>query len=117
MIAQLEDKYGTYGKIGLALIEIQEGKWFLRLMLMSCRVMSRGVGTVLLEYIARKAQENNVELYAEFVPTDVNRIMYITYKFAGFKKVGTEGESEILKADSEKSYRVPDYLTLVEGDK
>lgn len=117
LIAQLEDKYGTYGKIGLALIEIQEGKWFLRLMLMSCRVMSRGVGTVLLEYIARKAQENNVELYAEFVPTDVNRIMYITYKFAGFKKVGTEGESEILKADSEKSYRVPDYLTLVEGDK
>ena len=116
LIAQLEDKYGDYGKIGLALIEKQETFWTLKLLLMSCRVMSRGVGTVLLNYISALVIKAGVDLYADFIPTDRNKIMYITYKFAGYKSDGKSGEIERLKLDKAKAGKIPEYLTLVEGD-
>ena len=116
LIAQLEDKFGDYGKIGLALIEKSEKKWTLKLMLMSCRVMSRGVGTVLLNYISQLAVEANVDLYAEFIPTNRNKIMYITYKFAGYQSDSKNGEIECLKLNKDKIGKIPDYITLVEGE-
>ena len=87
LIASLEDKYGSYGKIGLALIECQSKSWTIKLLLMSCRVMSRGVGTIMMNHIMSLAQSNNVRLLAEFVPNNRNRMMYISYKFAGFKEI------------------------------
>jgi hypothetical protein len=51
LVASLEDRYGTYGKIGLALVEKTPECWTLKLLLMSCRVMSRGVGTIMMNYI------------------------------------------------------------------
>ena len=116
LIAQLEDKYGDYGKIGLALIEKNDTAWTLKLLLMSCRVMSRGVGTVLLNYISRLAINAGVDLYAEFIPTDRNKIMYITYKFAGYKNESKIGEIERLKLNKDKAGKIPDYFTLVEGE-
>lgn len=85
-VAELQDKYGTYGKIGVAMLEINDNKWGLKLLLMSCRVMSRGVGNVLLSYIINKAIENKAKLEGDFLPTDRNRLMYMTYKFAGFQE-------------------------------
>ncbi|MDP4177076.1 MAG: HAD-IIIC family phosphatase [Bacillota bacterium] len=116
LISQLKDKYGDYGKIGLALIEKKETQWILKLLLMSCRVMSRGVGAVMLNFIAKKAKDSNVELLAEFVPTNRNRVMYITYKFAGFYKVDQRENVEILKADFNKLGELPDYIQLMEGE-
>ena len=34
-VAELVDKYGSYGKIGVALVEISDDKWTLKSMLMS----------------------------------------------------------------------------------
>lgn len=99
LIASLEDKYGSYGKIGLALLECGKEVWTIKLLLMSCRVMSRGVGTILLNYILRLAKENNVRLKAEFVNNNRNRMMFVTYKFAGFKETGKAGEIVVLEND------------------
>ena len=84
LVAGLDDRYGSYGKIGLALVETSDTGWTLKLLLMSCRVMSRGVGTVLLHHVMRQAHAAGARLFAEFVPTDRNRVMHITYRFAGF---------------------------------
>jgi FkbH-like protein len=45
-VAELTDKYGSYGKIGVAMVSCDKDIWTLKLLLMSCRVMSRGVGQV-----------------------------------------------------------------------
>jgi FkbH-like protein len=50
LIARLEDRYGSYGRIGPALVETGDTHWTVKLLLTSCRVMSRGVGTVLLDH-------------------------------------------------------------------
>lgn len=113
LVAQLEDKFGEYGKIGIALIEKNDKIWELKLLLMSCRVMSKGVGNVLMNYIINKARDNNVILRAQFVPTEYNRIMYITYKFNGFKEFSQENNLIILEADMSYERQIPKYLSLI----
>lgn len=112
LIAELQDKYGTYGKIGLVLIECSEKIWTLKLMLMSCRVMSRGVGSIVLGHVIRLAQKAGVELHAEFVSNDVNRMMYITYRFSGFKELSQNDGLVIFKHDYEHISPYPQYLDL-----
>jgi FkbH-like protein len=112
LITSLRDKFGSYGKIGLALIECEQTVWTLKLLLMSCRVVSRGVGTILLNHIMEQASKQNVILRAEFVPTDRNRMMYITYKFAGFKEQERHGDCLILENDLSRRQLSPAYIKV-----
>ncbi|WP_394839503.1 HAD-IIIC family phosphatase [Pendulispora rubella] len=112
LIASLTDKYGTYGKIGLALLEKTAAVWTLKLLLMSCRVMSRGVGTVLLNHIIERARDAGALLRAEFVATNRNRQMYITYKFAGFREVDRNGNRSILENDFSNVQKFPSYIDV-----
>lgn len=112
LVASLQDKYGTYGKIGLALIEKQLDVWVIKLLLMSCRVMSRGVGTVMMNYIMQQAREAKVRLRAEFIPNNRNRMMQVTYRFGGFQEVDKVGDLIILEHDLSSVQPVPDYVTV-----
>jgi FkbH-like protein len=113
IIASLDDKYGSYGKIGLSLIECKETVWTIKLLLMSCRVMSRGVGTILINHIRNLAKQHNVRLCAEFIPNDRNRMMYVTYKFAGFKQIDKVGDIEILEDDFTFIQSNSDYVKVM----
>ena len=112
LISSLEDRFGTYGRIGLALVECADDAWTLMLLLMSCRVMSRGVGTIMLHQIMRMARERGVRLLADFVPTDRNRMMFITYKFAGFREVDKIGDLVVLEHDLEGIPPFPDSVKV-----
>jgi FkbH-like protein len=111
-IASLEDKYGPYGKIGLALVDKEPGWWTIKLLLMSCRVMSRGVGTLLLNHILGLAREAGVGLRAEFRANDRNRMMLVTYKFAGFREVAREGDLLLFENDLRHIQPPPPYVDL-----
>lgn len=112
-VAELTDKYGSYGKIGVAMLECDNDKWMLKLLLMSCRVMSRGVGGVLLNYIMNLTKENSAKLYAEFLPTDRNRLMYVTYKFAGFTESGKlENGGVLLEHSLDEIAPYPEYIKV-----
>ncbi len=112
LVASLDDKYGSYGKIGIALVECDEDNWNIKLLLMSCRVMSRGVGSIMINNISDMAQKANVVLKAEFVHTDRNRMMYITYKFAGFKELGECNGITILENNFSQTPGFPDYINI-----
>ncbi|UMR29542.1 HAD-IIIC family phosphatase [Massilia sp. MB5] len=114
LIASLEDKYGTYGKIGLCLIERGAQHWTLKLLLMSCRVMSRGVGTVMMSHIIRRAHQAGVSLRAEFIRTEKNRMMYITYRFGNFQVIEEDGAAVLLQHDCRAAPDYPDYITVIE---
>lgn len=111
-IASLDDKYGCYGKIGLALVECGEEAWTLKLLLMSCRVMSRGVGTIMMNYIMTRTKEAGMRLRAEFVPTDRNRMMYVTYKFAGFREIEERENFVVFESDLSVIQPLPEYVKL-----
>jgi FkbH-like protein len=111
-IAGLDDKYGKYGKIGVALVECQEDVWTIKLLLMSCRVMSRGVGTIMMNFLMRLSRQAGVRLQAEFIPNEKNRMMLITYKFAGFKELERNGNLVIFEGDLARIQPFPAYVTV-----
>jgi FkbH-like protein len=112
LISSLDDRHGTYGKIGLTLIELGEGVWTVKLLLMSCRVMSKGVGMIMIHHVLRMAKQAGVRLRAEFVSNDRNRQMLITYRFAGFKEVEKQGEVSIMENDYSVIQPPPPYVDL-----
>lgn len=112
LVSELEDRYGVYGKIGLTLVEIEEDVWTIKLLLMSCRVMSRGVGSVMINHLMRLAKQAGATLRAEFVTTDKNRMMYVTYKFAGFKEIREEGDYVVFEHDLSAIPPLASYISL-----
>jgi len=113
LVAELNDKFGEYGKIGIVLLERDSEKYTIKLLLMSCRVMTKGIGTAMLIHIIKLAQASNKQLFAEFLHTDRNRVMYITYKFMGFEDFESENNSVLLKYESEKEREYPGYLEVI----
>lgn len=118
LIAELKDRFGSYGKIGLVLLEEVGDELWIRLLLMSCRVMTRGIGSALLIHIIKLARERDKRLMADFVDTGRNRVMYITYKLMGFEEKETDTFSEDsnhsvleFKGNSDKKY--PPYMKIM----
>jgi FkbH-like protein len=116
LTAALDDRFGTYGTIGLCLVEKGATAWHLRLLLMSCRVVSRGVGTILLNHVIGLARAAGVPLRADFVETGRNRMMQITYAFAGFEEVDRDGSRVTLEQNSAEDRPQPAFVTVLTDD-
>ncbi len=112
LVASLTDRFGSYGKIGLALVERATPNWRLNMLLMSCRVLSRGVGSVLLGHVMGLAKAAGAGLEADFVETGRNRMMQITYAFSGFREVARDGAHTTLAADLDALQPPPAYVRL-----
>lgn len=116
-VCELNDKYGSYGKIGLALVKINKDNWHLKMLLMSCRVLSKSIGSVLMTFIMREAKKNKKRLLADFKQTDRNRMVYITYKFAKFKEIHNDGKGMILlENDLRQIQPWPPYIKIGCGE-
>ncbi|MFD3519133.1 HAD-IIIC family phosphatase [Streptomyces sp. NPDC058653] len=89
-LARLRDRFGDYGIVGLSVTELTPEESVLRLMLMSCRVASRGATGALLAHLIQQARGEGRRPVTHFVPTAVNRNMLVTLRFAGYAPVGAE---------------------------
>jgi FkbH-like protein len=114
LMANLEDCYGQYGTIGLALIETAETTWTIKLLLMSCRVAARGAGSVLIQHLRALAKKRGVRLLADFVETPRNRQMFVTYRLAGFRERERLGPAVVLESDQDTIAGLPDYVVVVD---
>lgn len=86
-IVSLEDKYGDYGRCGVALIREEDEAWNLEILLLSCRVAGRGLGTAFLSYLSEQAIRMGIESFrAKYIRTDRNRQIGLLYKIMGFNK-------------------------------
>jgi FkbH-like protein len=112
LVAELSDRFGSYGVIGVVVLEFSEAEWRLKLLLMSCRVMNRGVGAVVIAWLVREAVEAGVRLVGEFLPTDRNRAMFVTYRFAGFRDAGEERGVRLLESTATAPPKLPAYVAL-----
>ena len=115
LLATLEDCYGDYGRVGLALIETDTTVWTIKLLLMSCRVASRGAGSMLIQQLRQRARREGVRLLADFVETPRNRQMYVTYRFSGFREIERQGARVVFESDQASLAALPDYVTIVDA--
>lgn len=116
LICGLDDTYGSSGKVGLLLLE-KSAVLTIKLLIVSCRVMSRGIGSALLSAATQIAQKLELPLRADFLETEHNRIMYITYKLAGFEELdsGEDSEAMTLEYAEEEPRPFPPYLTVIQN--
>lgn len=112
LIAGLSDRFGSYGKIGLAVVKIEAEIWRIKLLLVSCRVMSRGVAPILLNTIIAAAHSHGKTLQADFVPNGVNRPMQILLRLAGFQHREQAGNCNILQIGGNVMPKFPVYVRL-----
>ncbi|MHC5902480.1 HAD-IIIC family phosphatase [Streptomyces sp. S6] len=84
LTVNLADRFGPHGAVGVILLEYGDQFWRLKLLATSCRVVSFGAGSVLLNWLVDQTARNGAHLVADFRRTDRNRMMDIAYRFAGF---------------------------------
>ncbi|WP_440068970.1 HAD-IIIC family phosphatase [Streptosporangium sp. OZ121] len=111
-VCELDDRYGSYGKIGLALVEKHQDRWTIKLLLMSCRTVSKGVGTVLLAFLVKHAAAAGKRLLADFRRTSRNRQMLLTYQLANFRVVSQDGDDYVYENDLTVSREYPEYIKV-----
>lgn len=114
-VAKLSDKFGEYGTIGLLLLEKAKAAMNLKLLIVSCRVLSRNVGQVLMQFVIKRAQDEHLQLMADFIENDFNRKMYISYKFSGFDELEKNGNHIILQYEGPAIADYPDYIEVIEN--
>lgn len=114
LIAGLTDKYGDSGKVGLLLMEDIGDAYLLKLLIVSCRVMTRGVGGTLLNHAIKLAAAAGKSLRAEYLETEYNRIMYVTYKLAGFEEIyeSDDGANVVLEYTKTDIPEYPPYIEV-----
>ena len=112
LVAQLDDCYGSSGTIGLGLVDLARDHWTIRLLIMSCRVVSRGVGTAFLVHLLQRAHANGVVLRADYVPTARNKQMLVIFRFAGFRPIAESADGVVLEHDFARLPKLPTYLEL-----
>lgn len=86
LVLDLKDQLGDYGTIGVVVVHRSAVAMRLRLFLLSCRVMGRNLVPVIVRELSAAADAVGVPLVADFVGTEVNRPMYVAYRFAGFQE-------------------------------
>jgi FkbH-like protein len=100
LVADVTDRFGAHGTVGLAVLHHAGPDVVLELLLTSCRVLNRGIGTVFLGHLVRDVLARGLRPVARFVPTSANRIMLVTLRFAGFEP-GAADDTELSRESSD----------------
>lgn len=112
LIARLTDRYGPYGTIGLGLVDKEDTRWTVKLLLLSCRVAARGIATVFVNHLKRLASDAGVRLQAEMVPTRHNRLMYLSFVMNRFRVLQRSDGLIRLEADPADIPEDPSYVDV-----
>ncbi len=85
-VAQLSDRFGDQGLVGVLILGQEPGQWEIESLLVSCRAMGRGVGETLLVYgMAVAKQQEQKRLWARYQQTAYNRPMALLFVTHGFR--------------------------------
>jgi len=96
---RVADKFGDYGLVGVAIVKTSGDEWDIDTLLMSCRVLSRGIETALLATLAAEAADASAKaLVGRYIPTQKNPLVAELYPRHGFTDVG-DGEYRAELAD------------------
>lgn len=84
---KLRDKMSDMGLVAVAIVDKAGQQARIDSLLMSCRVIGRGVEEALLYHVAREAAKNGArQLYGEFIPTEKNSQVAEFFQNHGFKE-------------------------------
>ena len=81
----LTDKFGDYGLISVLVGEVENKKLYIRELVMSCRVLKRGMESFIFNALIRKATELGIEVVmGDYLPTEKNSMVAKLFTEYGF---------------------------------
>jgi FkbH-like protein len=98
VVVRVRDRFGDAGVVGLALARTKGNSCTIDSLLLSCRVIGRGIETALLAHIADHAREAGAtQLIGEFIATKKNAPCAAFYPEHGFvETVGNDAEPQAI---------------------
>jgi methoxymalonate biosynthesis protein len=110
-VATLEDRFGTYGLIGAAVVDRQppwpHDCWLLEHIMLSCRVEGRGIPAAMLRWIMSEAKEAGMRgLKAVYRVSERNLPVRLLFRQMGFQTVGGHG---LVTVSRDLTGALPDY--------
>lgn len=113
LVAELVDRYGDYGIVGLCVLSKSEKVSKIKIILLSCRVLNRGISAVLMNEIVELEKSRGRTVFAELVRTGRNRHMELAFRFSGFDISGKEDSGVVLlEHRAQAPWQRPDFLTV-----
>lgn len=125
-VARLADRFGDYGLIGTAMVNLAPGSvasesptpgasWLIELVMLSCRVEGRGIPAALLAWVMKQAREAGApSLAALYRLTERNLPMRLLFRQMGFVPTGKESPVGLTLALRDLSQPSPDYPEWLE---
>lgn len=84
IVADLSDRFGAYGTVGIAVVETDRHRWRLDYLAMSCRVLGRGVESAFLRTLIERARcHGYTRIEAALRDTGRNGSMRLLYQMSG----------------------------------
>ena len=107
--AQIEDKFGDNGITAAYIVnKDNEQQWTIDTLLLSCRVIGRGVEDGILSHIIEKARKDGIsQVRGEYIKTEKNQPAENLFADFGFKK---EGDFWIF--DTNDQFKKPKHLVI-----
>ncbi len=84
IVADLSDRFGIYGTVGVAIVETDRRRWQLKYLAMSCRILGRGVESAFLKTLLERARlDGHTRIEAALRDTGRNGSMRSLYQMSG----------------------------------
>ncbi len=112
--ANVSDRFGAYGLVGVGVLRYQNGKAVLDSLLMSCRVLGRGVeGSLIAHAVSLARNRSCLEIEARFIPTSKNSMVANLFDLHGFSLIATDPTGGRIYMRPTDSLTLPDHLVVV----
>jgi FkbH-like protein len=98
IVTRCEDKFGDYGLIGFASIEIKDSCLYLKDYVLSCRVAQKKLENAWFSWFQNLKESLKFDkIIAPFIPTERNKVLFEVLKEVGFEEVLNNNEKLILE--------------------
>jgi len=114
-VLRCADKFGDYGLVGFASVDVGGEAPVLKDFVLSCRVAQKRVEEAFLAWYGRRALTRGAtRLEAVFIATDRNQPLRSALSVVPFHVVSTAGSTQILRLPLSESIAIPDVVRVVE---
>lgn len=115
LYGRLSDKFGDNGLVSVVIGEKVRESLHIRLWLMSCRVLKRGMEQIMLDVLATRATADGCkELIGYYYQTTKNKMVADLYANFGFEKIAQKGDDTIWKLNLEGYEKKGRFISMKE---
>ena len=106
LYGKLTDKFGDNGLISVIVGRKENDILHIDLWIMSCRVLKRGMETVMLDALVAECQSQGIgEIRGYYIRTERNGLAAGHYAALGFKRSGGDDQHQVFRLDLSQGYQ------------